>query len=223
MSHGLQFTFNYTYSHSIDNTSLIANDIASSNGIGFICDATRPRECRGNSDFDETHVINGDFSYELPFGKGKTFAATSPRWADELIGGWTVSGIPQWHSGVAFSTVSNAFVAGYANNAPAIFDGDHAAIKTHLNKTSSGAVSLYSNPTAAEGAFSGPVGLQIGSRNNLRGPSAWGMDAGVAKSFPLVENRVSAKFRADAFNVFNHPTFALPGNDITNQYLWPDH
>ena len=37
-------------------------------------DAARPRECRGNSDFDETHVVNGDFTYDLPVGRGRTFA-----------------------------------------------------------------------------------------------------------------------------------------------------
>jgi hypothetical protein len=43
------------------------------------------------------------------------------------------------------------------------------------------------------------------------------MDAGVAKAFPLVTDRISMKFRADAFNVFNHPTFALPASDITDE------
>ena len=44
-----------------------------------------------------------------------------------------------------------------------------------------------------------------------------GYDAGLAKTFALVEDRANLKFRADAFNVFNHPTFALPvGNDISH-------
>ncbi len=54
LTHGLQFDFNYTWSHSIDNVSLIANQIAFG-GYGFICDAVHPRECRGNSDFDITN------------------------------------------------------------------------------------------------------------------------------------------------------------------------
>jgi hypothetical protein len=136
---------------------------------------------------------------------------------DELIGGWGISGIPTWHSGVAFTAVSNAYVAGYANDAPAIFSGNRAAIQPHVNKGSNGAVNLFSNFTTATAAFSGPVGLNIGSRNNLRGPSAFGMNAGVAKKFPLVSDRVNLIFRADAFNVLNHPTFGLPNNDITDQ------
>ena len=53
--HGLQFDINYTWSHSIDNVSVIANSVASG-GYGFICDALRPRECRANSDFDVTQL-----------------------------------------------------------------------------------------------------------------------------------------------------------------------
>ncbi len=218
LSHGLKFDFNYTYAHSIDNTSLIANAIASSTGIGFICDAARPRECRGNSDFDETHVMNANFIYDLPFGRGHTFGDTAPRWLNEAIGGWAVSGIPQWHSGLAYTAFANAFVAGFANNAPAIFNGNRGAIAPHLHKLSDGSVNLFTSSTAADAAYSGPIGFSIGSRNNLRGPSAWGFDTGLAKTFPLVEDRVNLKFRADAFNVFNHPTFGLPdGTDITEQ------
>ena len=111
LSHGLKFDFNYTYSHSIDNTSLIANKGASNAGLGFICDVVHPRECRGSVGlFDETHVMNANFLYDLPIGHGRTFAATSPRWVDEVIGGWALSGIPQWHSGLAFTAYSGAFM-----------------------------------------------------------------------------------------------------------------
>jgi len=135
-----------------------------------------------------------------------------------LLGGWTVAGIPTWHSGVAFSAFTSAFVAGFANNDPAIFVGNRGTIASHVHKAPDGSVNMFSDPTAANAAFVGPVGLQIGSRNNLRGPSAWVMDAGVGKRFPVVGDRLSAQFRADAFNVFNHPTFALPsGTDITAQ------
>jgi hypothetical protein len=222
LNHGLQFDFNYTWSHSMDNTSLIANSQASNNGgvgFGYICEVQNPRACRGNSDFDETTVINANFVYDLPVGRGRQFMATMPRWADEIIGGWAFAGIPQWHSGVAFTAFSNAYVAGFSNDAPAIFDGDRNSVEAHVHKNSDGTVNLFTSPSAAAAAYSGPVGFQIGSRNNLRGPSAWAMDAGLAKTFPLVADRVNMKFRADAYNVFNHPTFgaATPLNsDITN-------
>jgi hypothetical protein len=207
LSHGLQFDVNYTWSHSIDNTSEVAVDGAG-DGYGFICDVVHPRECRGNSDFDTTHYITSDFTYALPFGRGRSFGGTLPRLADELIGGWSVSGIPSWHSGQAWSPLSNAFVAGFANDAPAIFNGDKNAVKRGIHKESNGSVNVFADPAAAVAAFSGPLGLTIGSRNVLRGPNYFNMDAGLAKTFALLPSKdINFKFRADAFNVLNHPNF----------------
>jgi len=208
-SHGLQFDVNYTWAHSIDNVSLIANSSAAG-GYGFICDVQRPRTCRGSSDFDVTHYITGDFTYSLPFGRGRAYGSDIPFWLKEIVGGWDVSGITQWHSGQAFGTNSNAFVAGYSNDAPAIFNGDRVGVQAHVHKTSSGQVNLFSDPVRAQNAFTGPVGFTIGSRNNLRGPKFYNQNFGLAKTFPLVSDRVNLKFRADAFNALNHPNFALP-------------
>ena len=214
--HGLLFDINYTWSHSIDNVSLIANSSAIS-GYGFICDVLRPRECRSNSDFDVTQYLNGNFSYDLPFGRGRAFGGGAPRWLDEAIGGWTVSGIPTWHTGNAYFMAANAFVAGYANNAPAILVGPASDVKTHL--TGGNGQPLFAFPNASQGAgidYTGPLGFTIGSRNNLRGPGYFDFDMGLAKAFPLVADRVALKFRADAFNAFNHPNFQTPCNDITS-------
>jgi len=214
-SHGLQFDLNYTWSHSIDNVSLIANNVAYG-GYGFICDALRPRECRANSDFDVTNYFNGNFVYDLPVGRGKAFVGGAPRWLDEFIGGWSVSGLPSVHSGNAYFAAANAFVAGYANNAPAILTGPITDLKTHINGGKGQPLYAFSNPTQANADYVGPIGFQIGSRNNLRGPSYFDMDAGLAKSFPLSSERFALKFRADAFNVLNHPNFSTPCTDITN-------
>ena len=56
--------------------------------------------------------------------------------------------------------------------------------KANRHKNTDGSVNLiYDDPTAPRPTFSGPVGLKIGSRNNLRGPGASAMDAGLAKTF----------------------------------------
>jgi hypothetical protein len=218
LTHNLQFDFNYTWSHSIDNVSLIANGVAFG-GYGFICDAVHPRECRGNSDFDTTNYITGDFTYSLPVGRGRQYASNVPWWLNEVIGGWDISGIPTWHTGEAYSALSSAFVAGFANDAPAIFNGDKGALKHQIHTEQGGAVNLYANPAAAVGAFTGPVGLQIGNRNILRGPNFFNLDAGLAKNFALTPgNRVQLQFRADAFNVLNHPNFdSLTYSNYPNQ------
>ena len=212
---GLQFDLNYTWSHSIDNVSAIANFIAGSEGYGYICDVTRPRECRGNSDFDVTNYMNGNFIYDLPFGRGRTFGTNMPLWANEAIGGWTISGIPSWHTGVAYNAISNAYVASFANNAPATLIGSPATLKTKIHGGKGQRLNAFADSAAARAAFTGPTGLDIGSRNNLRGPGYFNMDLGLGKVFPLYGDRVNLKFRCDAFNAFNHPNFAVPSVDIT--------
>jgi hypothetical protein len=213
--HGLQFDLNYTWSHSIDNVSVVANAPAIG-GYGFICDVLRPRECRSNSDFDVSSYFNGNFIYDLPFGRGKSLAGSAPRWLDEFIGGWNVSGLPSVHSGNPYFAGANAFVAGFANNAPGILVGPASDLQIHINGGHGQALYAYSNPTQANADYTGPVGFTIGSRNNLRGPSYFDMDMGLGKTFHLSAERLLLKFRADAFNVFNHPNFSTPCTDITN-------
>ncbi|MEK6396591.1 MAG: carboxypeptidase-like regulatory domain-containing protein [Terriglobus sp.] len=213
MTRGLQFTANYTWQHSIDNVSLIANTNGSG-GSGLLCDALRPRLCRGNSDFDITHLFNAPVTYQLPFGRGRQFGGNLPKALDEVIGGWDISGIPSWRSGPAFHATGEAYVASYSNNAPVLFNGNTAAIRRRVHKNGA-ALFMFDDQNAALGAFQGPIGLNIGSRNMLRGPSAFEFDAGVAKTFALYRE-VNLKFRADAFNALNHPVFASPSNGSTN-------
>jgi hypothetical protein len=216
LSQGLQFDLNYTYSHSIDNVSLTANTPAVG-GYGFICDVVRPTLCVGNSDFDQTHIITGNALYNLPFGRGRTYGASMPFWANEIVGGWDISALPSWHTGIAFSTGTSAFVAGYANNAPAILIGNYSDVKPHAHKVND-SVNLFADQDKALNSFEGPIGFQIGSRNNLRGPNYVNFDLGLAKEFPLYREIVRLRFRADAFNAFNHASFDLPTvaqSDIT--------
>jgi hypothetical protein len=217
LGNGLQFDLNYTWSHSIDNVSVVANAPAIG-GYGFICDVVRPRECRSNSDFDVTHYFNGNFIYDMPFGRGRSFASSAPRWLDEIIGGWEVSGLPSWHSGNAYFAAANAFVAGYANNAPAILVGPRSDVHIHLNGGHGQSLNAFANNSQANADFVGPVGFNIGSRNNLRGPQFFDLDLGLGKTFPVVGERLKMQLRGDAFNVLNHPNFdpSKICTDITN-------
>ena len=208
-SNGLQFDLNYTYSHSIDNASVGANSFFTD----FVCDITNLRVCKGDSDFDLRHAINMIGIYELPFGRGKTFGGAVSGFVNQIIGGWSISGIEDWHTGFAFRTGSNAFPIGFATVAPGIFNGDTHAIRAgiHTDPNNGNAVQFFADPAAAIGSFSGPLGLQMGSRNNLHGPHFSNTDLALIKNFKLNE-RFHLEFHAEAFNAFNHPSFALPLN-----------
>jgi hypothetical protein len=207
-SHGLQFDLNYTWSHSIDNVSLVANSYAYG-GYGFICDVLRPRLCRGNSDFDVTNYMNGNFLYQLPFGRGRDYLPTLPRWADEAVGGWELSGLPIWHTGTPYMANSVAFLMSYSNEDPAILTGSLTPLKSHVT-VQGGQVYAFKNYTTAYNQFTGPVGFQMGSRNDLRGPNFFDLDLGLGKTFPIYREAVNLKFRVDAFNALNHPNFQSP-------------
>jgi hypothetical protein len=219
-SHGVQTDFNYTWSHSIDNISFFANSQGDTGigGGGLICDDIRPKECRASSDFDLRQIISADTTYVLPFGRGKMFLNGASLWENEVIGGWAISGITAWHTGYPWQTASSAFVASYSNDAPGILTGNPALAKNHLTKLPGGGVSDFANALVASQQYTGPVGFQIGNRNDQRGPGFFNADLGLAKTFPLYGEGVSLKFRADAFNALNHPNFTIPDENVFNGY-----
>jgi len=219
--HGLQFDLNYTWSHSIDNVSLIANSEAYG-GYGFVCDVLRPRVCRGNSDFDVANYLNGNFLYRLPFGRGRDFLPTVPRWADEAIGGWEISGLPIWHTGTPYMANSVAFLMSYSNEDPAILTGTLGPMKAHVT-VQDGQVYAFKNYQQAYNQYVGPVGFQIGSRNNLRGPGFFDLDLGLGKTFPIYKEGVNLKFRVDAFNALNHPNFEAPSFENNMSLVAPQN
>ena len=221
MSDGLRFEFNYTWSHSIDNTSVTPERNSLYYNDNMICDILRPRACRGSSDFDVRQEITSNFVYELPFGRGRTFMSNAPRWADEAFGGWSISGLPSYRTGLPYSASADAYLASFDNLDWAIFTGNKADLKTrvNVNHTSN---TVYSFAGGATGAtkvlseFRGPLGIEYGQRNIIRGPGAFFLDAGLGKQFPILENKLNLNFRADAFNLFNHPDFGTGSVDIVN-------
>lgn len=219
LSHGLQFDINYTYSHSIDNSSTIANNAtgtAATGGYGgFLCDAIQLRSCRGNSDFDVTHLVSADGLYDLPFGKGRWLGSNASGWLNQIIGGWQVAFLNQWHTGFAFTTVSEAFPVSFNANSPAVFIGNRNDIKVRVHNDTNGQIQLFADQTAALSAFTGPIGLQGPTRNNLRGPRFSRTDLSLNKHFQIREN-YGLEFRAEAYNAFNQVNFSLPIGSVAD-------
>ncbi len=228
MSEGLQFDLNYTYSKSMDIGSN-AERINHFQGSGFasqVINAWYPNQLRAPSDFDTTHQINANGVYQLPVGRGKRFASGINRWADAVVGGWTLSGLWRWSSGYPFS-ISSGF--GWATNfdeqSMAVLDGSRPKTGTFIVN---GQPNVFKNPnntadpTSAINQFRAALPGESGQRNNLRGPGTFNIDASVSKSWNFTE-RQSLRFSAEAFNLTNTPRFDvgtmqlnLAGNSITN-------
>jgi hypothetical protein len=219
-SRGLQFDFNYTWSHAIDNGSSVVNTVAG----GLVCDLRNLRVCRGDSDFDIRHLVNANFIYELPFGRGRSIGSGVSGWVNQIIGGWQVSGIYVYRSGLPFSTTTGSFPVGFNFNSPAALNGSIAALRGTIHDDDDGTIQFFNNPLNVFDPSSPQAGLlryprhgEIGSRNVLRGPGFWNLDTALLKNFqmPWSESH-RLQIRWEAFNLFNHNSFGLPNALITS-------
>ena len=204
-SNGLSFDFNYTWSHSIDLGSA-AESGAGKQGAA-IQNIYDLNEFRGSSDFDMRHNISADVLFELPVGKGKTWLNNVPGWADQIIGGWQISSVIRYRTGLPTTVGGNlAYNANYWLNSLAI---ETAPVKTGLQIDQNGLPSIFAN-TNASAAFADEIPGHSGSRAPIRLAPFFNTDLTLAKSFRLPWEGQRLQFRAEAFNAFNNVNFYNP-------------
>ena len=213
MTHGLQWDFNYTFSKSIDigsNAERI-NQFDAYYQADQIINSWSPAQLRAVSDFDTTHQFNTNWVYELPFGRGRSFAATSGRLLNGIVGGWQLSGLARWTSG--FPTTIETFTSFPTNwelPSAAILNGPKPKTGEFIDQN--GNPNLFQNPTTAQGDFRYSYPGESGQRNELRGPGYFGIDTGLSKQWPITESQ-NLKFSWEIFNLTNSVRFdvsALP-------------
>ncbi len=220
LSHGLALEFDYAYSHSIDNDSDIQNSLINfaGNGQAEVCDLRNLRVCRSNSNFDARHNASANFEYALPFGRGQAYGHDAGKLLDEVIGGWKVSSIVIAHSGFPIKIDTGTFPIDFTQTAGAVFVGSQSDVKRGIHPVTAGGqttLQYFSSETNALGAFAFPFGGATGDRNVIRGPRFVNTDFAILKDFkmPWSESH-SLQFRAEAFNLFNHPNFNAPTTNI---------
>jgi hypothetical protein len=159
---------------------------------------------RGPSDFDETHRFVQSALYALPVGRGKMFLGNSGGLADAVIGGWNVGGIYTFGTGFPYTVT-------IASDEANIGLGGQVPIRLASGKEASPSIAQWYNPTA----FIYPAQYTFGNsgRNILRGPRTSVFDFSLRKTFNFTE-RQHLDFRAEFFNVLNHPNFGMPDGDI---------
>ncbi len=188
----------YTYSHSIDNSS-DRYDTSYANSLN---------PPRSNSAFDQRHVLNISYVYDLPGFRG------SSGFVRAVAGGWQISGITTFQTGTPFTIFNTSNFpdnAGTANQLPFSFTAQsYADVVGNPNnippgtQPAPGAGPLFYNPNA----FAAPRGLTYGTsgRNNILNPHRTNFDMALFKNIPVTE-RTRFEFRAEAFNIFNHTQF----------------
>jgi hypothetical protein len=151
----------------------------------------------GPTPYDVRHAFNTNFVYELPFAR---LMGASGRPAKLLLGGWQISGILSASTGQPVNITDSK--SSYASSRPdvvpgvsSIFGNYHSTLQ-YLNP----AAFLEVPIVAASGAAIRPGNL---SRDALRVPGAWTLDASMAKNLDIREN-IRLQLRADLFNSLNH-------------------
>jgi hypothetical protein len=232
--HGLQLQGSYTFAKTIDQLSDAFNNRITG---GRPFDNMNIRLDRARSDFDIRHRLVSGFTYEVPFFK-------SNRW----LGGWVATGIVQLQSGVPFSVYHSGQdpnADGYLTDRAAFIGagGLQGAIKTNQSPANGyfdpaqfvGMVTLATSSRFGSGgvaqiaAACGPGnGVIISTtrwwcngtlgRNVLTGPGFANMDFGLHKKFRVTEHS-NLQLQANAFNLFNHPNFGLPVNNLNSSQV----
>jgi hypothetical protein len=190
LTDGLQALASYTWSHSID--------FGSQN-------ATLPY-LRGNSDFDVRHNFSAAVSYDLPDrSRGRFVGALLHHWGlDDRFTARTGFPVPLQGNVQTDQATGQEFYGGLDQvpGQPLYISGSECAALYNSGKQCPGGRAINPN------AFAVPSGSVQGDapRNVVRGFGAWQMDIAVRREFPIHE-RLRLQFRAEAFNVFNHPNF----------------
>jgi hypothetical protein len=211
-SKGFQYDINYTWSHAIDNQSSVTNAVSE----GLIFDALHPTAGRGNADFDIRHLINANAIWELPFGRGRAFGTDMPKWADAIVGGWTIAGIFTARSGLPITSYSLAwpvtvFTAANLGSPTVLNTSNPTPFVRNIHDDASGEIQFFADPDAVQANFRYPHHGEIGNRNLFRSEGFWNIDAVLSKKFkmPWSENHLLT-FRAEAYNLTNSNFFGLP-------------
>lgn len=212
---GLGFLASYTYSKTLDYVSSLNLSGSAPRLVSGENDlAQNPFDLaaeHGPSLFDARHRLAVSAMYELPR------LQTSGHVARAILDGWQINGIALLSSATPFTIYDSANVAlqgshpeisGFSEARPDVVGDPNAGPHTPEQWISPSAFRRL-DPLTEAGQF-GNAG-----RNIARGPAYGSLDVGLNKTFLLAEN-VSLQFRAESFNVTNHPNFGLPVNDLAS-------
>jgi hypothetical protein len=204
----LTWDLNYTWSHSFDDASGLQSE-QNFGGDSLILNPIRQHDNYVTSSFDEKHVINLSAIYQLPFGKGKRFGKDVNRTLDTFIGGWQLSGILRWNTGLPIDAPS-----------------DDARWATNWNVQSATTLARPLEPCVTKGgagispkffgcdtkfayqSFRNAFPGETGQRNIFRLPGYSTVDMGLSKSFTMPYNeKHQLQLRWEVFDVANHQQF----------------
>jgi trimeric autotransporter adhesin len=205
MSRSIEFTVAYTFSKAIDDTRSYGSGVGQQN----FYDRRAERSLSAN---DQPQILTFSYVYDLPFGSGRRYLQSGP--AARVFGGWTVSGIQSYASGLPLSL-------SVVNTLP-IFNGllrpnAVAGVSQRAAVGGSGfdpGRDRWINPAA----FTAPAAFTFGNTSrylNLRGPASRSESIAILKNTSITE-RIRVQFRGELSNPLNLVVFSSPVTNLSD-------
>jgi hypothetical protein len=167
---------------------------------------------RGNANFDQRHNLVFNSIWDLP---SPGFRAP---WSDRILGGWSVSVIGAYRSGFPGTVISSiappsASTFGLANNRVDFLGS--AGEQAHLSAPTPVAGGVqWLDPTLFRRVLDRVGNL---GRGAIKGPGFWNYDFALLRNIPLTEDGMRLQFRAEFYNLFNHPNLSPPVSLFTEE------
>ncbi len=216
-SNGFNMLVAYTFGKNLGN--------ADGNVGAYIQNSQNPNAEYGPAAPDIRQRLSVSYLYELPVGRGRQFMNDAKGVADALLGGWELGGIVTAQTGEALTATLSADYTNTGSFSPrpdqihnpydfSFNTGDqatvfqcpnpgHQTLQCWYNQAAFAIPALAPGQTFATNWGNSAIG-------NLRGPNLVDFDFVVQKNFKIRESQ-QIEFRAEFFNIFNHPNFGLPG------------
>jgi len=168
-------------------------------------DPYHPKASRGIAGTNIPHVFSANSLYQVPIGPGKRFS-TGNKFADYVLGNWQINNIFTWRNGQAFTATDStdrANIGGGGQRANQV-GNPYVGGKTRSEWFNTSAFALPALYTF------GDVG-----RNTLQSQRWINIDTSIIRSFPIWHEK-RFEFRAEAFNLANHPIYGIPNSDVSS-------
>lgn len=218
-SNGLQLAVNYTFSKSIDDSSIYDGNLTwLANTTGWMLgpqDPNKPWLDRSLSTFDIPQSLKIFYTYDLPVGRGRAFLNNLPRPLELLIGGWKTNGVWALHDGfpLAFTTENGGTpIPTYGQQRPNLVGTPQREGGPDGNWINN----YFANPNVFQMPAPYTLGNSARTLSSIRSPFFFSANLSIGKEFALSEKYEAMKLelRLEAENAFNHPVFGTPNTTV---------
>jgi len=211
--------FSYNYSRSVGNGNTNFDETWDQNAN--IQDMYNLEEDAGTViNFDQTHILKGQFTFEMPFGMGRKYLSNAPRVVDAILGGWNVSTIFRYNTGTPMGISPNVWYPGWEGSVYADWNqGVDLGSKFDKKNFNPAKQNDPNNVYFDKTAFSNPTNHKLGNGKRLyeelRGFGGMNEDFGLLKYVSFSE-AAKLQIRAEFINAFNRHNYSNPGTGLSN-------